>query len=97
MAAPVQGSGTGTDDYIQSPGGAEILEVLPARGDKRMIRIERRHGDIVRATKIALGLCRLLRHLTDDTQIVQRVRKIRMERAEAGLLQPGRLAEQLFG
>ena len=97
MAAPVQVAAPVRYDYIQSPSGAEILEVLPARGDERMIRLERRRGDIVRATKIALGLCRLLRHLTDDTQIVQRVRKIRMERAEAGLLQPGRLAEQLFG
>ena len=62
-----------------------------------MIRLERRRGDIVRATKIALRLCRLLRYLTDDSQIVQRVGKIRMERAEAGFLQPGRFAEQLFG
>ena len=95
MAAPVQVAVPGYDD-IQSPSGAEILEVLPARGDERMIRLERRRGDIG-ATKIALGLGRLLRHLTDDTQIVQRVRKIRMERAEAGLLQLGRLAEELFG
>jgi hypothetical protein len=47
-------------------------------------------------SKEVLGVDGLFRDLAHDAEVVQRVGEVRMERAEAGLLQDGSLAQQLF-
>ncbi len=47
-------------------------------------------------SKELLGVDWLFRDLTHDAEVVQGVGEVRMERAEAGLLQKGSLAQKLF-
>ena len=47
-------------------------------------------------SKALLGVNGLVGDLAHDAEVVQRVGEIRMERAEAGLLQKGSFAEKLF-
>jgi len=61
-----------------------------------MIRFQDGGRDRAGPSKELLGVDRLFRDLTHDAEVVQGVGEIRMERAEAGLLQKGSLAQKLF-
>jgi hypothetical protein len=61
-----------------------------------MIRFQDGRRDRGGPSKAVLGIRGLLGDLAHDAEVVQRVGKIRMKRAEAGLLQKRRLAEKLF-
>jgi hypothetical protein len=62
-----------------------------------MIWCQNRGRDRPGPSKTTLGIDRLARELAGDAEVIQRVGDVRMERAEAGLLQTGYLAQQLFG
>lgn len=47
-------------------------------------------------SKAVLGVDGLFGDLAHDAEVVQRVGEVRMERPETGLLQKGRLAQELF-
>ena len=61
-----------------------------------MVRRQRRGRDGVRPAEVVLRVDRIVCHLADDAEVVQRVGEIRMEWAEGGFLQKGSLAEKLF-
>ena len=61
-----------------------------------MIRFQDGGRDRAGPSKEVLGVDWFFRDLTHDAEVVQRVGEVRMERAEAGLLQKGSLAQKLF-
>ena len=77
--------------------GTEILEVLPARGDERMIGRQGGRGNRARAPEKLLGVGVLPGDLAHDPEVIERVREIGMERSDARLLQRRHLAKQPFG
>jgi hypothetical protein len=61
-----------------------------------MIGFQNGRRDRAGPSKAVLGVVGLFRDLAHDAEVVQCVGEIRMEWAEAGLLQKGSLAEKLF-
>ena len=62
-----------------------------------MIRRQRRGRERVRAAEVVLRVDRIVRHLADDAEVVQRVGEVRMVGAEGPLLQDGHFAQELLG
>ena len=75
-----------------SSGFTEISQILSTRGDEGMVWLQHRGRDGIGPSIADLGVLRLVRDIAHDPEVVQRVRQIRMERAETGLLQKGRFA-----
>ena len=75
---------------------AEILEVLPALRDDRMVRWKRLRRDRRRPSIERLGIGEPSGPLRDDGKAVQRVGQVRMERAHLGFLDASGLFQQLI-
>jgi hypothetical protein len=73
------------------------VKVLAARGDERMVRRQRRGRDGVRPAEVVLRVDRIVGHLADDAEIVQRVGEVWVVRTERLLLKGDRLAQELLG
>jgi hypothetical protein len=73
-------------------GFAKIMKILSTRGHKGMVWRQYRRGDGEGSPKTVFRVDRFVRALAHDTEVVQRVGKVRMERAETCLLREGSLA-----
>ena len=62
-----------------------------------MVRWQRRGRDGVRPAEVVLRVDRIVGHLADDAEVVQRVGEVWMIRTERLLLQGDGLAQELFG
>ena len=62
-----------------------------------MVRPERRSGDGVRPAEVVLRVDRIVCHLADDAEVVQRVGEVWMVRAERLLLEGDGLTQELLG
>lgn len=71
----------------------ELFKVRATRCDERVIGRERARRDRVRAPEAGLGLEDVAEALADDAKIVERVREVRVRRAERTLLQRRRVTE----
>ena len=78
-------------------GGAEFHEVLEAGGDERVARAQRGDRNRVGPAIPALGFGEVAGALTDEPEVVQRDREIRMIRTECGFLYDSGFTQQALG
>jgi hypothetical protein len=74
---------------------AEVVEVLSALRDHRMVRRKRRGRNCRRPSKERLGIAQSSCLLGDDGEVGQRARQIRMKRTQFGFLRPSGVLQQL--
>jgi len=75
---------------------AEILEVLPTRGDHGVVGLTGCRGDRDRPPIARFRLVQTPALLRNDGQVVQRIGQVGMDRSEFGFLAKGGVSEKLF-
>jgi hypothetical protein len=80
----------------QAAGATEVLEVLPARHNDRMVGRQGRRRNGSRPAIERLGLSEASRSFGDNGAIVQRIGQIRMERPQLLFLEACGVSQQLI-
>jgi hypothetical protein len=80
----------------QATRAAEVFEVLSARCDHRIVRRKRRGRNRGRPAVERLGIARSSGFLSDDGEVIQRARQIRMQRTQLSFLNACGMSQQLI-